>query len=358
VIGARRDERGFALPAVIFLVALLTLLLTSGLARVRADRQISEASEAIADAFAIAQSGLQNYLGTQTARPADGDSVRINLTGGYANVVSRLVRNPPDTTENSLYLVRSTGFVIDPSAGAAIQAQRSVAQLADWQTGSIERRAALVTANGLEWQNAAGTRLVNGNDVPDPYCGNVAEAPIPAALTDIGVGPAGGVEFQGSSGLIEQGSGTGPAVAVQTDIDWAAALSPDFVPDYPTFRNNDLTFPIQRVSGSLSLLSGGSGSGLLIVPGNLFIDGSTFSFSGVILVGGKVDFGADANVVLGLVVSGLNEQLGQNPSRTMFGGDGENAFLLYSSCNITRALAALTGMAPMPNAWLDIWAKY
>ena len=97
--GPSSDDRGFALPAVIFLVALLTLLLTGRLSRVQADRQIAEASEAMADAFAIAQSGLQNYVGSQTVRPPDGDSVRINLTGGYASVISHVIRNPADTTE-------------------------------------------------------------------------------------------------------------------------------------------------------------------------------------------------------------------------------------------------------------------
>ena len=72
----RPDERGFALPAVIFLVALLTLLLTSGLSRVQADRQIAEASEATAEAFAIAQSGLYNYMGSLTARPPNARSRR------------------------------------------------------------------------------------------------------------------------------------------------------------------------------------------------------------------------------------------------------------------------------------------
>ena len=356
-----RDEEGFALPAVIFLVALLTLLLTGGLSRVQADRQIAEASEAMADAFAIAQSGLQNYVGSQTARPADGDSVRINLTGGYANVISHVIRNPADTTENFLYLVRSTGVVINPLAGSAIQAQRTVAQFADWQTGSIEWRAALTAAGGggaiggitTEDTNAVIPRVISGAD----ECG--VEASIPGALTTVNA-PTDGVTYSGSPALIQQGSGTGQTIANQTDINWSGVLSSTFVPDYTSFQNGDTTFPIQRVLGDLELDGGFSGSGLLIVQGNLRPWGvsSGFYFEGVILVGGGFNFDADSNVVHGLVVTGLNRQLGFGANPTDLGGSDEISRIYFNSCKVNRALAALTGMAPVTNAWLDSWARY
>jgi hypothetical protein len=346
------DERGFALPAVIFLVALLTLLLTTGLARVQADRQIAEAGEATADAFAIAQSGLQNYMGSRTTRPPDGDSVRVNLTGGYANVVSRVVRNPADTTENSLYLVRSTGFVIDPLAGAAIQAQRSVAQFADWQSGTIEWRAALTAASGLtaEDDDAATPRVISGFD----ECGG---DPIPGARTDTDA-PTVGVTYAGSTALIEQGAGAQTAIANQTEIDWAGALSSAFVPDYTTFQNGDTTFPIQRIMGYFNPGGAVSGSGLLIVRDSLRPTGSGFYFEGVILVGGGFNFDADSNVIHGLVVTGLNRQLGLWANPTDLGGLGEISRVSFNSCKVSRALAALAGMAPLANGWLDTWATY
>ena len=352
-----RGERGFALPAVIFLVALLTLLLTSGLSRVQADRQIAEASEATADAFAIAQSGLQNYVSSQTTRPPDGDSVRINLTGGYANVISRVIRNPADTMENFLYLVRSTGFVINPLAGSAIQAQRTVAQFADWQTGSIERRAALTAANGLQREQPGGAsgavRYVSGVD----ECG--VEASIPGARTTVNA-PTAGVTYSGSPALIQQGWGTGQTIANQTDINWSGVLSSTFVPDYTSFQDGDTTFPIQRVFGDLELDGGFSGSGLLIVQGDFrpWGVGSGFYFEGIILVGGGFNFDADSNVVHGLVVTGLNRQLGFGANPTDLGGSDEISRIYFNSCKVNRALAALTGMAPVTNAWLDSWARY
>jgi type II secretory pathway pseudopilin PulG len=352
-----RDQRGFALPAVIFLVALLTLLLTSGLSRVQADRQIAEASEATADAFALAQSGLYNYIGSLSARPPDGDSVRINLTGGYANVISRVLRNPSDTTENSLYLVRSTGIVINPLAGSVTQAQRTVAQFADWQPGSIERRAALTTPNGA-WHRDdpdGNPWWIEGTDA----CG--VEPPIPALRTTNITEPSPTttpIVYTGS--VVQEGAGTGPAIAAQTEIDWATVTSPAFVPDFTTFQDGDLAgFSIQRLSGNYIVSSGRAGSGILIIPGRLDLDpGGAFYFRGVVLVGDYVDFDAGTAVIEGLLVSGLNMQQGFTPPRTELGAEADFIWIRFHSCYVNQAMAALTGMAPVANAWLDSWAKY
>ncbi len=82
-----RNERGFALPVTILLVALLTVLLSAGFTRVRAELEITEGTAQVAAALAVAQSGLHTYLGmlnvdtcSRPIRPADGDSLRINVT--------------------------------------------------------------------------------------------------------------------------------------------------------------------------------------------------------------------------------------------------------------------------------------
>jgi type II secretory pathway pseudopilin PulG len=354
-----RAERGFALPAVIFLVALLTLLLTSGLSRVQADRQIAEASEATADAFAVAQSGLQNYVGSQTARPPDGDSVRINLTGGYANVISRVIRNPADTLENSLYLVRSTGFVINPLAGSTIQAQRTVAQFADWQTGSIERGATLTAPNGIWHRDDAGSSAgwsISGVDA----CG--VEPSIAAVRTtaiDTPSPPYNPIVYTGGVIL----GGGEQAIADGTEIDWQATLSSSFVPDYTSFQNGDLTsFTIQRLPGDLIINSTNSplsGSGILIIPGKLDLDGGgSLYFRGVILVGDHVDFDAGTVTIEGLVYSGMKWSVGTWAPRTEIGAYSSTISLTFHSCYVNQAMAALTGLAPVANAWLDSWAKY
>ncbi|MEE8251915.1 MAG: hypothetical protein V3R24_09265, partial [Gemmatimonadales bacterium] len=91
-----RSERGFALPTVIFLVTFLTVLLATALARARSDHEVADSGQSVVDALAIAESGLQIYLDGQTSRPSDGDSVRINVTGGYTDVVVLVLQNPAD----------------------------------------------------------------------------------------------------------------------------------------------------------------------------------------------------------------------------------------------------------------------
>jgi type II secretory pathway pseudopilin PulG len=349
------NRRGFALPVVILLVALLTVLLTSGLTRARTERQLAEASDETSEALAVAQSGLQTYFGTVSARPSDGDSSRINVTGGYANLVVHLVRQPADTTRRSLYLVRSTGVVINPDSGAAPRARRTIAQFAEWEAGFMLRRAALTAANGVLRRNGPALIRIWGNDYAGCTPGSV---PIPGlrTTTDSG-GPIPVVDYQGAPGLIEEGASEGPAIAAQTAINWAGAIGGGLYPDYTSFQNFNFGYPIQRITGDLNRAIASGGSGLLVVTGDLYISGFFF-FQGIILVGGTIDFDPASWVVIrGLIVSGLNEQLGMNPQRTEF-GNGDYLEIQYASCYVRAALAPLTGLAPVRNAWLDTWASY
>ncbi len=346
-----QSQRGFALPMVILLVALLTVLLTTGLSRSRTEQQIAMASDETAAAFAIADGGLQTYLGTTTSRPDDGDSVRINITGGYASIVAHLVRQPADSMQRSLYLIRSTGVVINPDSGARAQAKHTVAEFAEWESAYMLRRAALTAANGVRRNSGFLASLtIEGNDL----CGG---SPIPGVRTTDTVGT---FSPSGNPGLIEEGSGQGSAIAAQTLIDWSGALGDDFVPDYASFQNGSTTYPVQRIMGDETLWSG-DGTGILIVSGdlNLFGGFGGFDFSGIVLVGGKIRFGVGKTVVRGLVVSGLNKQLGQpDPGRTEFGGVLQNVTLSYDSCAVQAALARLSGLAGVRNAWFDTWASY
>jgi type II secretory pathway pseudopilin PulG len=353
--GRLADRRGFALPVVILIVALLTVLLTTGLSRARTERQIAQASDETSEALAVAQSGLQTYLGTVTSRPADNDSIRVNVTGGYANVVVHLVRRPADTTRRSLYLVRSTGVVINPDSGAAPRAQRTIAQFAEWEAGFMLRRAALTAANGIYKRDGAAILRIWGTDYSG--CSPSASA-IPGLRTTDTTGSATPtVDYSGAPGLIEHGSSEGPAIAAATAINWAGAMGGDLVPDYTSFQNFNFSYPIQRITGTLNrgLVTGGSG--LLVVTGDLNIS-EFFFFQGIILVGGAIDFDPGSWVVIrGLVVSGLNEQLGINPPRTEY-GNGSYLEIQYASCYVELALAPLRGLAPVRNAWLDTWASY
>jgi len=360
MIVATQDRRGFVLPAVILLLALLTILLTTGLTRARTERVMADASDETAQALAVAQSGLQTYLGTVTTKPADGDSMRINVPGGYANVVAHLVQQPADPSERTLYLVRATGYVIDPDSGPTPRALRTVAQFADWEVGVILRRATLTAPNGVRHISGGGgnkPRLeVSGID----QCGSAPSIPGIRTPQMVWSSANPDTSLTGVPGLLE--ASDAPTVAAQTLIDWPGALGGNLVPDYTTFQSGSTSYPIQRVLGDVTITGSNSGSGLLVVSGNLTVSGPSFTFNGIVLVGGRIGFEADYQRINGLVVSGLNTQLGMSPAFTESGNvppqNRRDTYLYYDSCRIDSALAPLSGLAPVRNAWLDNWASY
>src|SRR5574341_710423 len=94
-------ERGIALPVPLFIITLMTIMLAAAFARVGAERELAVGSSDAVNALAVAQSGLQRYFAYRDslrARPRDGDSVRFNVTGGYADVVARVSKRPVTDT--------------------------------------------------------------------------------------------------------------------------------------------------------------------------------------------------------------------------------------------------------------------
>ncbi len=162
---SHRNEKGFALPLTLLLVTMLTVMLTSAFTRMSTEIETAAASTAGVDALAVAQSGLETYFGTDiTYRPRAGDSTRYNVTGGYAWIVPEPLYTPTDTTDNFTFIVRSTGYVIDPAQGSTPLGSRTIGQLAIWQTGAVPEYAALTTASGVERKND-GYVEIHGQDL-------------------------------------------------------------------------------------------------------------------------------------------------------------------------------------------------
>ncbi len=365
-----RREEGFALPITIFIITLLTIMLSALFVRVGVERRIAESSGATVDALAIAHSGLQRYyvhydtLGTM---PADGDSIRVNVTGGYADVVAHFAHDPP--IGNRLYLVRSTGHVIEPTLGADPQARRTVAQFAVWQGGSgtIGTRAAYLAANYFNDPDGVDDDPDAILDGPysmsnfDPCTGTY-----PLGLRSIwipGAPPNPNHQLRPPPNYLPPPgtdySGTPDALAstVFNDIDWAGVIGGDFLPDYTTFTNWD-SWSTYLIDAPVLTLTDITGSGLLVVTGDLDLQGTTFDWRGIILVGGAILFNADGMTVSGMVVSGLNYQLGTTPPMGHWNPNGTTLSIGYHSCRIDSAMASLGGLAPIPNAWVDNWATY
>ena len=332
-----------------------------GLTRAATDVQIAVASQAAGQAAVVARSGLQTYLGTvaldgcgRALRPPDGDSVRINVVGGYSDVVAQVVRRPPDTLANWLYLVRSVGHVIWPGTGATPVANRTVAQFAEWQSGQLALPAAFTAVNGLT-RTSGGTGQLHGSDEHGTSgCATLARRSLRVAGTVPGLS---GFDLTGGSA---QGGGAAADIVTDARIDWAAVLTAGrIVPDYTSIQTDDGTYPLQLVSGNATLGSAGGttiGRGLLIVSGDLTVLGTSVQWWGVILVGGVLRFDADDQRFDGFVASGLNRQLGMPVPTGSIGGDYTD--IDYNSLYVHLAMRPLTGFAPVANAFIEHWATY
>src|SRR3982751_131766 len=90
------DRRGFAIPTAILVISVLTILIAGGFSLVSAERRSVADQKSQISAFRIAEQGLELYLVRRdsllvgdpnyTKVPGAKDSVRIQMTGGYADV--------------------------------------------------------------------------------------------------------------------------------------------------------------------------------------------------------------------------------------------------------------------------------
>ncbi len=343
-----RSERGFALPTTIFLVTILTVMLATALARASSDHEVADSGKSAVDALAIAESGLNSYMDGQTSRPSDSDSLRINVTGGYADVVVLVLQNPADQTEYEYFVIQSSGYVIDPNQGDTPIAERTVAQMALWQVGRIRRIAALVAANGL---NTKGVSAPDMNGYDQSTCGapGVAGIRLPTQAP-----PNGSYDGNPATWIGE----TSDSVANETGINWQLITDGEFNYDY-TDLSTMTDSSSYYIDGDLTLAA--NGEGLLIVTGDLTIDAGFWRWDGIVLVGGRIIFIAAANDTefYGMVVTGLNEQLGGPPVEKSETNQADDRLFYYDACNVDNALKALTtGLIPINNAWIDNWATY
>jgi len=345
VLSRLRRRDGIALPLTIFAVAIITLMLSTVMVRVRTDLALAVSSSDVTEGLVIAQNGLRTYLVAATNRPTDGDSIRINVQGGFAMVVAHLVQRPIDTLDNWRFVIRSTGYVIKPDAGSDPRAIRTVAQFADWQHEAIHTSAALTAINGVDFDPSTQIVIDGGDECSsDQITGlrapSSSETPDPDST-------------YGSPAFNATGSWSD--VATEARVDWPAIVSGEFEADHETAVFDDTTYSSYYLDGNV-YLENVSGTGLLIVTGNLDTDGYYFLWDGIVLVGGKFTPDADSSDVRGMLVSGLNKIVGKHVGKNDFRDAADAVFLSYGSCDIDQSLDGGSGFIPQENTWMDNWA--
>src|SRR3954464_10956377 len=98
------ERPGFAIPIAILVIAVLTIMIAGGFSIVSAERRSVADQRSQISAFRIAEQGLEIYLVRRdsllknvagyTKVPGAKDSVRIAMTGGYADVSLTRLRPP------------------------------------------------------------------------------------------------------------------------------------------------------------------------------------------------------------------------------------------------------------------------
>jgi type II secretory pathway pseudopilin PulG len=357
-----RRRRGATLPLTILVIAILGVAAAISFARLSSERRITGDSQAQVDAFTVAQSGLNNYIAGRNAKPGPSqDTTFTTLPGGTAVVSLRMLRESTTTLLPAVYVITSRGTATGAMRYDARSpaAERTVATYALWTPAPLDLDAAVTTLGGMD--KAGGSGTMDGTDA----CGVMPPIPGVAVASGSGVN---GTNYTGATGPIDGDpdntplnlgtNGPSGTAKDEIDVDWAgivagSVLPPDYV--YPSWPGSFADWPVVRINnnpGSDFDLPG-NGQGILIVTGNLLINGSN-SWDGLVLVGGTVRSNG-TNAVRGAVIAGLNVKLGQivGPSQM----NGTKSYR-YDSCALTRALGHIGSLQRVTNGWTDTWPSY
>ena len=333
-------------------------MLATAFVRTTNEHMVASGASATVAVFNIAEAGLDAFFhDTSSTRPADGDSIRYNLPGGYAWVYAHELQRPADTIASDfIYLIESRAVLIDPNHGDSAQALRRVYQMARWQTGSIQVDAMLTAAAGIHRRSGSSQYTL---EAWDGGGNNICQTGLQIASTHTGSTPPAADVEDGLPRIVSGASDS--AVAAQTGIRWGDIVSGKYNADHSTVQLGDTSgFTSQLIVGDLFLNSGDRGSGLLIVTDDLYTvetGGGEVEWRGIVLVGGELQTDAALTDFHGVVVTGLNAMLGIAAPKTEFGGPGVDTDFLYEPCFVEEALKNLTGWIPVEGTRVDNWIQ-
>jgi hypothetical protein len=380
------DSRGFALPTAIGALVIVGVLVTAGFYMAQQEVRIGVASRYSALAVNLAQSGvngvLVNNTSALTALPL-WDTTRIvdSLPQGIVSVKATKVAQ-------RLYFLDATATV---TAGGALWsgATRRLGLYTRVSTANVDPPGALATQGQLK---VGGSSIVSGYDTIPAAWGSVCDSSSmtnkPGIFIDdtTQIKVSGGtLDVYGTPSLAEDSTITSASLMSFGDLTWddmvalaektiadganltgLAADSTLFLTPLPVhYRCNTSDannwgdpnnpggvcgnyFPIIYAQGDLSI-KGGYGQGILLVEGNLTVDGG-FEFYGPVFVKGELATAGTGGHFNGGVVA-ANFDLGTS---SVLG----NAVVTYSSCSVQRAIlnnSALTKVRPMTmRSWVDL----
>jgi hypothetical protein len=351
------NRRGVTLPMTIIVIAVMAVAVAISYSRLSSERRITSDGGAQLDAFAVAQSGLSQYLATRSGMPGSSqDTTYTTLPGGTAQISMRRLRDTTAALLPAIYVItsRGTNTAATRYDSRVPPAERTVATYALWTPAPIDLDAAFTSLSGIDKAGNSGT--MNGTDA----CGSQATIAGVAVPTGEYTGQTNPIDGNPDNTPKEMGSGGIAGQAKDSvGIDWAGiragtTLPPDFT--YPTnpwpSALQFATWPVVKVNGDLNFP--GDGKGILIVTGNLTIGGSN-RWDGLVLIGGTLTSNGN-NTISGALMTGLNIKVGIPVIPTSVGNG--NKTIQFNSCNLTRALGHVGSLQRVRNGWTDTWSSY
>lgn len=342
-----RGRNGFALALVVFMLFAAAVAGMTGYQIVSAEADLASGNENADEAMAVANAGLERYIGEHIGIP--GSSTYV-VGDGSVTITPRRMAALDDSTD--LYLLSSVGTVTDPRYPTS-PARRTTRLYARLNRRPVKMKAAFLTIQDVVSIGNQGSARVDGRATIE----NSSSADCPSG-DNSGVGNIGGIGSLDSGIGGNQPTGS-PAVLTYASIGavtsaaglrWSVLKDATFPIPYdgtwPNFASipSD-SFPVIRVNGSYTLDR--SGRGALIVTGNFSASsGTNFVWRGLILAGGAVSgsfqgASGNGNQIRGVVVSGLNG--------SQFSGNQQvNRMQIdYYPCWSRRANLALAYLSPV-----------
>ena len=357
-----KNERGMALAVALFGLVIIGTLVAGTFFSGQLEQQSGQNTIYAGQAAEAAEAGISDAVGTMTPTNllglvAGGPATNLGTVslGSGVDASRQLSR-----LTSSLFLIRSVGS--RRNAGGTVLATRSAGSMIRLVTPKLQMRGGLTAVGQI---TVTGNATVSGNDTTPPgwqasgvecppeadkggvvYNGTLTQSGsseisgAPPKQLDPTMTPAnmlGGTTFDQLKALrtltlTSNVSGVGPSLTTAVPAEckttvqsnWGAPLNSAS----PCFNY----FPIIYHYGDLSISGSGAGQGILLVEGNLNIQGQV-SFFGPVIATGAVNVRGtgsdDVKFYGGLIASDV-----QLDDSKLSG----NATVLYSSCANRRAL--------------------
>lgn len=378
-----RDERGMALAVAIFALVVVGALVAGAFYAGTQEQRVGENGRRLQQSFGVAEAGLServrnwspDTINAKGNYPSDSFTINrtttANKTGSFSGAVYRL--------NGELYFVSVSGSDTASLSGKLRNggARQRIGMLQRIQPLQIDIEASLTAKNSVSLSGNAG---VDGTDhVPGATW---ACPPLDTSLA--GVRTTGTVSTQGNayvtgnpqvktdpnlkdSTFTQYGPTSYDALAARATLTLSGngtyKTQPSFNADGSCNKADQMNwgdgdnrasacgnyFPIIHITGSATL-NGVEGQGILLVDGDLNVQGS-YNFYGITIIKGGLKTAGGGSTVAHFYGGVMAQDANLDPN-TLTG----KATLLYSKCAIVQALE-MTGTASTlrSRAWVQVF---